>query len=609
MMPDKESDKAQADPATARGAEASAPVVSHAAAPWISELWTQLSEHHIAKWTLGYAASAVALLHAVTLVSDALEWPHGVLRGLTLVLMAGLVAVPVYAWYRGVRKKRPGTFELIFIALLLLGAGAALWHYTGGHTGTRATAGSAADFTPPPLSIAVLPFVNLSADKEQEYFSDGISEELLNALSDLDGLQVIARSSSFAFKGQNVDARTIARKLNVASILEGSVRRAGNAVRISVQLVNAANGFQLWSHTYERSLNDILQVQEDVATAVAQELKVKLTPTAQARIEVGGTHNPDAYDAFLRGQALYQSAHTGEETIKSALSSYDRALALDPNYALAHAHRAHALVAISLLYLEGDELASARAQAREAAERAVALAPESGEVHVELAYTLALGVQDYAAAAPEFERALELAPGSAQVQRLYGFFHAILGHEERAIAAGRRAVELDPQDALVRIVLAEDYYFGRHYSEALSVLHEALALAPDSPYAAEWIMQTLLGARQIEEAQRFCTDTQGYLSSSNRHRCLALVDHALTRQTDAERELAQYQTLEKDRAAYLYAGIYAQWGDAAHALQWLSKAEALRDPHLYSLKVDWELDPIRSTLEYHSLEARENFPP
>jgi TolB-like protein/tetratricopeptide (TPR) repeat protein len=608
-MADQESDKAQTEPAAARAAGVSAPAAPQAAAPWRSELWTQLAEHPIAKWTLGYAASAVALLHAVTLVSDALEWPHGVLRGLTTVLMAGLVVVPVYTWYHSLRAQRPGTFELVFIALLLLGAGAALWHYTGGHTGRRESAGRAAVFSPPPFSIAVVPFVNLSADKEQEYFSDGISEELLNALSDLDGLQVIARSSSFAFKGQNVDARTIARKLNVASILEGSVRRAGGAVRISVQLVNAANGFQLWSRTYDRSLNDILQVQEDVASAVAQELKVKLTPTAQARIEVGGTHNPDAYDAFLRGQALYESTHTDSETIRSALSFYDRALALDPNYALAHAHRAHALVALSLLSLEGDGLASARTQARAAAERAVALAPESGEVHVELAYTLALGVQDYSAAAPEFERALQLAPGSAQVQRLYGFFQAILGHEERAIAAGRRAVELDPQDALVRIVLAEDYYYGRRYSEALSVLHDALALAPDSSYAAEWIMQALLGARQIREAQRFCTDSKGFLSESNRHRCLALVNHAFARPADAERELAQYQALEKDRAAYLYAGIYAQWDDATQALHWLGKAEQLRDSHFYSLKVDWELDPIRSTPEYKSLEARKNFPP
>jgi TolB-like protein/tetratricopeptide (TPR) repeat protein len=609
-MVDGESSPARATPRSALppAGEATVPDSPGEATPWFAELWARLKEHHLARWALGYAAFAVALLHAVTLVSDALAWPHAVLRVLTLALIAGLVAVPAYAWYHEVRAQRPGPWELALIALLLVTGGWALWHYAGGHA-DASESGSAQEFHPPPHSIAVLPFVNMSADSHQEYFSDGISEELLNALTDLDGLQVIARSSSFAFKGQNLDAKAIARKLNVASILEGSVRRAGNDVRITVQLVNAGDGFQLWSQTYDRELNDILQVQEEVASAVAGELKVKLTPAAQARIELGGTHNPDAYDAFLRGQAIYQNAQSTEESLRAALSFYDRALAFDPNYALAHGHRAHALVGISLFYLQGDELAATRAQARAAAQRAVALAPDSGEAHVELAYALALGVQDYAAAAPEFERALVLSPGSAQVQRLYGFFQAVLGHPDRAIAAGRRAVELDPRNALVRIALAQDFYFSRRYSEALTVLREALPFSPGSPYIAQWTMQTLLALRQIGEAQRFCTDTTGHLWESDRHRCLALVQHALAHPSEADEELAQYQALEKDRAAYLYAGIYAQWGDPTRALQWLKRAAELRDPHLYSLKVDWELDPIRSTSDYRGIETRENFPP
>src|SRR3984957_8616558 len=191
-------------------------------------------------------------------------------------------------------------------------------------------------FAPPPHSIAVLPFVNMSGDASQEYFSDGISEELLDALSRLDQLHVVARTSSFSFKGQAVDTSTIARKFNVGSILEGSVRRAGNTVRITVKLIDGGNGFHVWSQTYDRNLSDILQVQTEVATAVASELKLKLAGDEAGKIEAGGTTNPDAYDAFLRGEQLYSKA-SGGESWRSALMFFDQAITLDPKYAFAYA--------------------------------------------------------------------------------------------------------------------------------------------------------------------------------------------------------------------------------------------------------------------------------
>src|SRR5580658_4893546 len=202
-----------------------------------------------------------------------------------------------------------------------------------------------APFTPPPHSVAVLPFVNMSGDAKQEYFSDGVSEELLNALSRLNDLQVIARTSSFSFKGQNVDVPTIARKLNVGAILEGSVRRAGNTVRITAQLINTVTGFHLWSETYDRPLTDIFKVQTEVATAVAQQLQIKLAGDESAKFDVGGTTNPDAFDAHLRAMRLFD--HAAGPEWRASLTELDKAIALDPDYAAAYALRAETLIYLS----------------------------------------------------------------------------------------------------------------------------------------------------------------------------------------------------------------------------------------------------------------------
>ncbi|HEY6483110.1 MAG TPA: TIR domain-containing protein, partial [Steroidobacteraceae bacterium] len=200
-------------------------------------------------------------------------------------------------------------------------------------TASRATAETAAAaFNPPPHSIAVLPFVNLSGDKEQEYFSDGLTEELLNSLAEINGLQVAARTSAFSFKGKDNDIGTIARKLNVGAVLEGSVRRSAHTLRITAQLINAVTGFHLWSKSYDRDLGDVLKLQTEIATAVASALKVTLLGDVAARVELGGTHNPAAFDAYLRG-AKAASSRRDTKDIPAAIAAYTEAIRLDPHYA------------------------------------------------------------------------------------------------------------------------------------------------------------------------------------------------------------------------------------------------------------------------------------
>jgi TolB-like protein len=201
-------------------------------------------------------------------------------------------------------------------------------------------------FSPPPHSLAVLPFVNLSGDKEQEYFSDGLTEELLNSLSEINELQIAARTSAFSFKGKDTDIGTIARKLNVGAVLEGSVRRSEHTIRITAQLDNAVTGFRLWSKTYDRDLGDVLKLQTEIATSVASALKVKLLGDGAAKVELGGTHNPAAFDAYLRGAKAFSSRHEAKD-IPPVIAAYTEAIRLDPHYALAFAARSIALSAVA----------------------------------------------------------------------------------------------------------------------------------------------------------------------------------------------------------------------------------------------------------------------
>ena len=463
-------------------------------------------------------------------------------------------------------------------------------------------------FNPPPHSIAVLPFANMSGDAKQDYFSDGITEELLNSLARLNKLQVVARTSSFSFKGQNVDVSTIAHKLNVSAILEGSVRRSGNTVRITAQLINAVTGFHIWSQTYDRNIADILKVQTEVATAVAKQLEVQLVANEVARIELGGTNNAQAYDAYLRGAQLLEG-DPDESVLRAALSEFERAISLDSEYAAAYAQRARTLDYISIFVARPTDRPELRRQARDAAERAVALSPEFGEAHLELAQVRAYGLLDFRGALPEFDRALALAPGSARVQRAFAGFASMLGHFERAAIAAGHAIRLDPRNIDSSSELAQVHYDARQYGEALVSFQRAKALSPRSKYLEGWRINSLIASGQIEQASQDCEALSTPLDEEARHYCLALVYHALGRQGDGERELKKLKVKYEDQGAYTYATIYAQWGNKAEALRWLAKAEKLLDPGLQSLRVNWMLDPIRNEPEFKAIEARMNFPP
>ena len=462
-----------------------------------------------------------------------------------------------------------------------------------------------AAFAPPPHSIAVLPFANMSGDKDQEYISDGLTEELLNSLAAINELQVAARTSAFSFKGKDTDIGTIARKLNVGAVLEGSVRRSANTLRITAQLINAVTGFHVWSKTYDRDLGDVLKLQTEIATAVASALKVTLLGDVAAKVELGGTRNAAAFDAYLRALKAVQSRHDDAKDIPAVIAAYTEAIRLDPNFALAFAGRSFALTAYASIVATGAAIRDGFEKAESDARRAIELAPELPQAHLALGSVFESGTLDFSQAREEYERAAALAPGNAQVLRFSGALDATMGHFDVGIAAARRAVVLDPLARNSHLVFGAALYSARRYREAATAYAEAISLNPDytEPYADRGL--AFYGLGDLESARSSCEMKRDDSSSPQ---CLAVVYNKLSRHADADGELAKIKARLGDAGAYQYATIYAQWGDHTKALEWLDIAMRLRDPGLESMKTDPLLDPLRKEPRFQAVMRDLKFP-
>ena len=467
-----------------------------------------------------------------------------------------------------------------------------------------AASAAPAAFTPPPHSIAVLPFINMSGDKEQQYFSDGLTEELLNSLSRINKLQVAAPTSSFSFQGEHPDIATVAHKLNVGAVLEGSVRRAGNTVRITAQLINAVTGFHLWSETYDRDLKDVLKVQTEIATAVASALKVTLLGNEAARIELGGTRNPGAFDAYLRASKALRSGQ-GTSSYQSAIAGYTEAIRLDPNYALAFAGRSIALSSYAGEFVNDTGIREFYAKSEADARQALKLAPELAEGQLALARFYGSTPLDYTHAGEVYERALALAPGDAEVLARSGAFAVVMGRFDAGLAAVRHAVALDPLNPQTHEALGESLFWARRYQEAVAVFGEVTSLEPDFKRAYGFRGVAYYSLGDLQSAQSSCETKPDHWSSMW---CLAVTLEKLGLHADAEAELKKLQAVFGDAAAYQCATIYAQWGDAAKALEWLGRAVRLPDAGVVYVKTDPLMDPLRNEPRFQAIERELRFP-
>lgn len=450
-------------------------------------------------------------------------------------------------------------------------------------------AAAALDTTAAP-SIAVLPFVNRSRDEEDEYFADGLADELMNVLARIRGLRVAARTSAFQFKGKNEDLAVIGAKLNVATLLEGSVRKSGTRVRISVQLVKVADGFQLWSETYDRTLEDIFAVQDDIAQAVVKELRTTLLgaePDSKASGEVraevaaaarGRGTDPEAHRLFLQGRFLVNRSTKadfarGEELLRQALS-------IDPDFAQAWAYLSAAQGLQGAFGFVDD--ASALEGARAAARRALELAPDLAEAHLAVGMLQLWSDWDWAGAGRSLARALELAPGNAEALRESGTLAYALGRVDEAIAFSRRAVEQDPLNAEAYNALSRPYVAAGRYAEAERTLRTALEISPGGVrfHLVLAIVLDLQGRRDeaLAEALKETADW-------SRLTALAIVHHTGGRPAESDQALRDLIDRCADSAAVQIAQVLAVRGEADAAFDWLGRAFAQRDSGLAVTKM------------------------
>jgi TolB-like protein/Tfp pilus assembly protein PilF len=459
--------------------------------------------------------------------------------------------------------------------------------------------GQAALDVAPAKSIAVLPFVNLSADKNDEYLSDGMTEELINALARVPGLRVPGRTSCFAFKGKTeADIfRKVGDQLHVATVLEGSVRKAGDKLRVTAQLVNVADGYHLWSEDYDGDVRDIFTFQSNVAQRVFEALQIKLGVEAVRALTKKPTENPEAHRLYLLGR--YEFGKYGEAGWTSSIRYYEKALKLDPNYALAYCG-----LADTYAYMGGVVMPSKEAvvKEKEFAQRALELEPQLAEAHLSLACALAGGF-DWRNAQVEFDRAIELNPNLAWAYEIYGWFLGGLGRLDEAIAKDEKAIELDPLNSFFQFALAYSLYHARRYDDAMVQIRRTLDLDPASTVAHH-----LLGCCLLWKG-----DTAGAIAEFQRSKIMVtgawyqgLLGYAYAisgERSKAEQILRELEQMAKRQyvSTTAFADIHLGLGEKEKALDWLDKSYQDQESACWYLNVDPIYDSVRNEPRFQSL--------
>jgi len=440
-------------------------------------------------------------------------------------------------------------------------------------------------------SIAVLPFLDMSEKKDQGYFSDGLSEELITLLAQIQDLQVIARTSSFHFRNQDVSLKEIARTLGVAHVLEGSVRRAGGTVRVTAQLVRTADGVHLWSQSYDRDVKDIFQVQDDIAAAVVASLKLKLLAMGS---DPHRSDSPEAYNQFLLARQFGRRGNL--EDIERAVATYRQAIALDPDYAAAYAGLSFSETAIANFTQDAARFALAH----DAAEKALELAPQFVDAYRARAQ-FRLETLDFAGARADSETALTLAPGESTVQSLYGAQIAAFGKIPQAISAMKKAIDLDPLSGYAWANVGLLQTMTHDYPAARASIERALAINPSADAFHFALGQLDLLQDRLAEAQ---TEFQKQGAEGNRRMGVAMVEHASGHEKQSQAALKELIAKNAGDMAYQVADVYAWRGEKDKAFEWLERAYQQRDSGLNGIAWDPLLSNLKGDSRYSALLAK-----
>jgi len=452
-------------------------------------------------------------------------------------------------------------------------------------------------------SIAVLPFADMSPAKDQEYFSDGLAEQLINDLAKVSGLKVVGRSSSFQFRGKNENLRDVERKLGVANVLEGSVRREGNHVRITAELIKADDGFQLWSQTYDRQISDIFAVQDEIAMATTEALQPKLLGgNGQAVASTSRSTNPEAYQAFLQAKYFSERGQSKEDLDK-AFAYTDTAIKLDEKYAPTRALRARVQNAMAEYGL--TDATEGFRKARDDAERAIALDPTLASGYLALATTQINCDWDWDSANTSLIKAAALEPGSVEILRTRSYLFRVFGNLDQAIKLSEQAVALDPVRSTTYSGLGYLLYVVGRYDEARATLQKALDLNPQAAYVHLTLDKILIAEGK---PQRALAEIEKEPSEWGKLTGQVLCFHALGREQDSNAALAVLIVKYGPNGAYQIAQVYAYRGESDKSFEWLGRAYIQRDPGLPEVNSDPLFKKLHNEPRYTELLKKMHLP-
>jgi len=578
----------------------------------IDNFFAELKRRNVYKVAVAYAVVAWLLMQVASQIFPFFEIPNWAVRLVVLLLMIGFPIALIIAWAfeatpEGIKRTKAADAAGqrsrggAWIYIVLIGAALSIGlFFVGRYTARNATPPqSEAATAVPGKSIAVLPLLNESGDPRDEYFSDGLSEELIAALAQISGLKVIGRSSSFRFKDRKEEPKTIGEKLGVSTLLDGTVRKQGDRVRIVAELVNAADGIQLWTRTFDRQLKDIFAVQEEIANAVAESLKVTLLATQEKPSQVA-TKNVEAHNAYL--QAHFHLVRRNVEDFRKAIDYYDQAIELDPGYALAYAERAEAWT------LWGDltgQRPTAYPKARSDAEKAVAIAPALAEARAALGFVRCFVDWNFDDGLTELKRAKELSPTNPTANDLLARIIVYLGRFDEAERQARQAVELDPLSTVTQGNLARVLFCAGKLDEADAAARKSAELQPSGAANHRW--QVLIAAQRgdgetaLREAQ--LEPDEGY-----RRFELAVAQFVRGDRQAADAALANLMAKAREGFAYQIAQVYAVRGEKDKAFDWLQISFDDRDAGMLGFLVDPLLRSLRDDARYKNLLAKLGLP-
>lgn len=455
-------------------------------------------------------------------------------------------------------------------------------------------------------AIVVLPFANLSGDPDSEFFADGITEEIINALAQIKNLRVVARTSAFSFKGKQVDVRTLGAALSVGSVLEGSVRRSGDCVRIVAQLINVADGFHIWSERYDRKLQNVFGVQDEIARTIAERLEVSLEPELQQKLASAGTRDLSAYQLYLRGRFHWNKRSL--DGLPKAVECFQQAIAIDPNYAVAYAGLADAYNMLSFRNIlpPNDVMPKAKA----AAAKALKLDPNRAEPHVSLGYATFTYDRDWPAAGRHFEQALALNRAYVLNHSHYALYLTSRGRFHEALAIGKRALELDPAAPAVSNILGVLLYSARFFDQAIQQCQQTLEMDPNYHFAYVMLAQVYSVAGLYRDTMLTLEKALAIRRSPWE---LALLGYTHARLGDRTAALEIVAELERTKSAFVstlcFALIFAGLNELDEAFAWLEKARAERPNRLAYIKVEPLWDPLRTDPRFTEFLRPFNIPP